>query len=43
MTGISLVLLPMAFSQHRINRVEGGIILAIYVGYIGTLVLGALG
>jgi cation:H+ antiporter len=42
MTGISLVLLPMAFSQHRINRVEGGIILAIYVGYIGTLVLGAL-
>jgi len=42
MTGISFVLLPMAFSQHRISRIEGGIILAIYVGYIGSLVLGAL-
>jgi cation:H+ antiporter len=42
MTGISLILLPMAFSQHRIARLEGGVILAIYVGYIGTLVVTAL-
>lgn len=42
MTGICLILLPMAFSQHRISRLEGGFILALYCGYIVALVLPAL-
>lgn len=42
MTGICLILLPMAFSQQRISRFEGGVILALYTGYITSLVVSAL-
>ncbi len=35
MVGISLVLLPMAMTfQRRVNRFEGGVLLAVYCGYI---------
>jgi len=43
MTGISLILFPMAFSQRKITRLEGGIILGVYAAYIGSLVIGVRG
>jgi Ca2+/Na+ antiporter len=33
MSALSLILLPLSVSQKQISRVEGGIILALYLGY----------
>lgn len=34
MIGIAIILYPMMKTQHKISRVEGGILLVCYVGYI---------
>ena len=39
MLAFSLVLLPLAWTRARISRVEGGVLLAGFVGYITYLVL----
>jgi cation:H+ antiporter len=38
MLGFALVLLPMAWSQRRLGRIEAGLLLAAYASYIGWLV-----
>ncbi len=35
MAGMTLLLLPMALSQKRIDRWEGALLLLLYVGYMG--------
>jgi cation:H+ antiporter len=37
MTLISIVLLPMLFTKTTLSRLEGGFLLATYIGYIGYL------
>ncbi|MFP4146033.1 MAG: calcium/sodium antiporter [Phycisphaeraceae bacterium] len=37
MLGFSLTLLPLAWTQKRISRTEGGALLVLYAGYVGWL------
>jgi cation:H+ antiporter len=39
MIGASLVLLAFAWTGRRLSRLEGGVLLAAYVGYVGYLLL----
>jgi cation:H+ antiporter len=37
MTGLSIVLLPMVLTKKRVDRVEGGFLLVVYLMYMGWL------
>ena len=39
MAALALVLVPMMWSGRRLVRIEGGVLVASYVGYVGYLVL----
>ncbi|WP_417582591.1 calcium/sodium antiporter [Pelagibacterium sp.] len=43
MLGATALLLAFSYTQRQIVRWEGGVLLALYLGYIGWLGLGALG
>jgi len=38
MLGLTLFLLPLMRTGHTLSRLEGGLLLAAYAGYIGYLV-----
>jgi cation:H+ antiporter len=40
MLGLTLLLFPLMFTKQRINRWEGGVLLAAYIVYIGLLLRG---
>lgn len=41
MLGASLLLFPLMWTGQRVNRVEGGILVAVFVAYIATLIAAA--
>lgn len=43
MLGVSALLFPLMWSGMRINRAEGGVLLAAYLAYAGVLAIAALG
>ena len=37
MTGVVVLLLPMMWTRYRIGRIEGAVLLAVYVGYMAAI------
>ncbi len=40
MLGVTLLVLPMLYTRRRLSRVEGAVLLACYVAYVGWLLVG---